>query len=402
MDKICERDVCTGCGLCSNVCPTQAICFKADEEGFVFPVIDDNKCINCARCYKSCPSNNDMEYVEPRRIIAAWSNNEEIIMHSSSGGAFSSLANIVFRMNGVVAGVYYDKLTNTLKHGVAMSVEEIDAMRLSKYYQSNTGNIYQRVKKYLSERTIVLFTGTACQVAAMQSCVTEEERKFLITADILCHGVTNDKVVKAYLKSKERIHKAKIKDFVFRVKSGSKGWWGGGGAKMRLIFENGDIIDTDNQLDTYFVGFNNSLFLRECCYNCHYAGINRISDFTLADYWGAEYDDRFDGKRLYSGISLILVNSQKGEDLLEGLSHEMTLLEANRNLAIENNRSLVSSYPRNKNRNKFFEFLNKGKDYDGIIRKLFRKYYILFYMRKLLLKAIGKHNYEKVKRILKG
>ena len=171
---------------------------------------------------------------------------------------------------------------------------------------------------------------------------------------------------------------------------------------MRLIFENGDIIDTDNQLDTYFVGFNNSLFLRECCYNCHYAGINRISDFTLADYWGAEYDDRFDGKRLYSGISLILVNSQKGEDLLEGLSHEMTLLEANRNLAIENNRSLVSSYPRNKNRNKFFEFLNKGKDYDGIIRKLFRKYYILFYMRKLLLKAIGKHNYEKVKRILKG
>lgn len=400
MNKICAHSSCTGCGLCCNACPTHAISLEADENGFLFPMVEDKKCIDCGKCYKICPSNNKIVRYEPKRMLVGWANDENVVMKSSSGGAFSSLANIVFQKGGVVAGVYYDRATGTLKHGIALSSKELELMRLSKYYQSKTENIYQKVKEYIDKQKVVLFTGTACQVAAMQSFIKEEERMYLITVDVLCHGVTNDKVVKAYLKSKERLSRSKIKDFVFRIKSGTKGWYGG--VRMRLIFENDSIVDTDNQLDTYFVGFNNSLFLRESCYDCRYAGTSRISDFTFADYWGARYDSRFDAKRIYSGISLILVNTQKGAELVKELSHEMTLVDADKNIAIENNKSLTAPYPKNKNRELFFRQLNRGKDFDRIIKRIFRKYYILFYMRKALIVLIGKQNYARLKKILRG
>ena len=378
MDIICEQSKCTGCGLCRNVCPTGAIEMIENQEGFLFPLIKKEKCINCSKCSKRCPVNAKIMRNTPLSVKAGYANDERIAMHSSSGGAFSCLANIIFRNNGVVAGVYYDSADGELKHGIAKNKEELNLMRLSKYYQSNTGEIYSIVSDYLKKHVLVLFTGTACQIAAIQSFVSDEEREYLITADILCHGVTNSKVVKSYLQSKEKKYKSTIKDFFFRIKSGKKGWYGGGGARMRLVFVGDRVVDTDNQTDTYFVGFNNSLFLRNCC------------------------DARITRERFYSGVSLILVNTIIAEKYINELNEEMTMMDADIELAVSSNRSLKMPYLRHKDRENFFTELSKEKDFDGIIRRIFWKYYIDIYVRRLLRMMVGNNGYEKLKKILKG
>lgn len=236
---ICNRMSCTSCGACLNVCRKGAITMQEDEEGFLYPTIDESICVNCNLCRKVCPVNKVMPTSEAS-FYMAWHLDKEVIKKSSSGGVFTALADYVLRRGGVVFGAAKNPNTREVYHIAIDNEQELDKLRLSKYYQSNIGKVYWQVKEMLIQDRFVLFSGTACQVAGLYSALDqwhvnpeiirgENRTRRLITADVLCHGCTSKKIIDCYIKAKERKLKKKIKDYHFRVKTKDVGWHSGGG-----------------------------------------------------------------------------------------------------------------------------------------------------------------------------
>lgn len=226
INDITERMNCTGCAACANVCGKAAISMKEDVEGFYYPQIDAEKCVSCGLCVKICPSNHDIESYSAH-FHMGWHRDGDVVKNSSSGGAFTALCEYTFEKHGVVFGVTKDPETWEVKHKMAYDLDGIREMRGSKYYQSNPGTVYRQVKALLKNKVFVLFTGTACQIAALYSVIGEENLEFLLTVDVLCHGCTSGKVVKCYIEDQERKYRKKVRDFKFRTKDVP--WQAGGG-----------------------------------------------------------------------------------------------------------------------------------------------------------------------------
>lgn len=238
--EICDRILCTACGVCVNICTKNAITMKEDSEGFLYPAIDESICVNCGLCRKVCIINKEIP-TSASSFYMAWHRNDEVLKRSSSGGVFTALAEYVLSRNGVVFGAAKDPETQEVCHIMIDNEKDLDLLRLSKYYQSNTKMVYQHVKEMLMHNRYVLFSGTACQVAGLYSALDRWHigpeiirgggtARRLITADVLCHGCTSRKAVACYIKAKEKQYKKKILDYHFRVKTKDVGWQSGGGA----------------------------------------------------------------------------------------------------------------------------------------------------------------------------
>jgi coenzyme F420-reducing hydrogenase beta subunit len=362
---------------------------RVDDEGFSYPQINSKTCVDCGLCVRICPSNQ--EKVVPKNIAepdfwAGYHLNYEVLMNSSSGGAFSALAEIVLNNNGVVFGVAMDALKMKLCHISASSMDELEPMRLSKYFQSDINDTYCMVKEKLLLEKNVLFSGTACQIAGLLAYLGNTSKDKLITLDILCHGVASKKIVLAYLASQEKKSKNRVKDFKFRIKDGPHGWQGGEGHRMKISFNGGSEFIAERPYDTYFIGFNNNLFLRESCYHCKYCGEKRNSDFTVADYWGCSLED-FSNEQMRKGISLILANSNKAKAMIPELSTRMRLVPANKEEAISHNRALTAPQKRPELRNTFFTMVDKY-GYDGTIERIFRKRFIKYRVKNCIKKLL--------------
>ena len=258
ISQICKRNNCTGCALCEQVCPNKAIAMKIDSEGFRYPVIDDKKCIECGLCIKKCPNNCNVN-TNKSDFYMGWHKDKDILLSSSSGGAFSALADYVLKKDGVVFGVCKDSDTREVRHIYVSSEEELEKLKLSKYYQSNMSDVFSAVKNFLCDDRLVLFTGTACQIAGLYSYLEERTIDNLITVDVLCHGVPSKKVIDAYIESQEKRFKKKVVDFSFRIKEGKMGWRRG--TRMKLSFSDGTHYSFDSKYDTFFLGFNENYFL---------------------------------------------------------------------------------------------------------------------------------------------
>lgn len=224
--EICKREICTGCEACLNICPVKCIWMKLSTEGFAYPVIDESKCINCGKCRKTCPSINDVERNNKSRFFMGWHKSESVLRRSSSGGAFTAIADIVLDQGGIVIGAYYDSKDSTVTHIAIEGKEDLDKLRLSKYYQSSVASTYKFAKEKLKDR-IVLFTGTACQIAGLYKFLGDNPNN-LITVDVLCHGVASKKVIDSYISCKEKKYKKKISSIRFRLKPDDANWQGGG------------------------------------------------------------------------------------------------------------------------------------------------------------------------------
>ncbi len=224
---ICRPDTCTGCGACVQACPKNCIKMFADEQGFLHPKISYDKCVRCRKCEVICPSNAELKGEKESEFYMAVHRDADVLAKSSSGGAFSALADIILSRGGVVFGATVEPVSREIKHIMIENADELDKLRLSKYYQSNTENTYINAKKMLEAGREVLFCGTACQIAGLYQICGHHEK--LITADILCHGVTSKTVVDAYIRSQEKKFKKNISAYRFRVKEGSEGWKNGGG-----------------------------------------------------------------------------------------------------------------------------------------------------------------------------
>ena len=355
------KNQCCGCSACQDVCPKNAITMVEDKEGLLYPVIDENKCIDCGMCCNVCPSINVKTKESLLKAYAAYNKNEKIRLKSSSGGIFTLIAEDILKKNGTVYGAAFDE-NFEVKHIRITNITELEKLRGSKYVQSNCNGIYSKCKRDLDSGMNVLFSGTPCQIEALK-CYLKKSYDNLFCIDIICHGVPSRLVWRKYLQYRVNFAKSKIEQIAFRLKN--EGWKQ---YAVQFVFANGTAYCQNLHKDIFMRGFLKNLYLRPSCYACKFKTKERISDITVADFWGINniYPDIDDDK----GISLVIVHSIKGSNLFEKLKTNMFCIEVNIDNAIKYNKSMIISVKNNIERNKFFsELLN----YD-YIETLIEKY----------------------------
>ena len=334
-----DKNNCTGCRMCEQICPVKAIEMIENEEGFIEPKVSQEKCIDCGLCFKRCPQLNDVNSnrLDKIEVYAAKNKNIKEQKESSSGGIFSVIANYVLENNGIVFGCAFN--SNIVAEHIAIKIkDELYKLRGSKYVQSNTNNTYTEVKRYLDNNKLVLYSGTPCQIAGLKAALNKDYVN-LITADLVCHGVPSPKLFKKYINYLEEKYKSKIKSFEFRNKE-KNGW----GYTAKIVFFNEKKLYINANLDSYYKSFLKSYTFRDVCYNCKYATTERISDITLADYWGIQnkIPDFYDEQ----GISAIIINTQKGKNLFSKLCKDILYIKSDIVSVKEENQNL--KYPSNK------------------------------------------------------
>lgn len=311
---------CSGCRLCEKICPKEAITFSENGEGFYFPNIDLKKCINCGMCLKKCPQINLQQKNKVVGCYAAKTVEEKDLMKGSSGSIFITLAKEFIFSGGVVYASKYDKDLNVITNRID-NANELDEYTGSKYVQGNTLDTFKEAIVDLKSEKKVLYVGTPCQVAGMKRLAEIKGlTKNLFTVDIICHGVPSPKLFKKFLGNLEEKYNDKIVNYEFRCKE-KNGW----GMNSKITFESGKCVHNFNNNNSYFKSFLDGKTYRYSCYECKYAGTDRISDITLGDYWGVEREhSNFDST---NGVSCIIVNTEKGENLMNCIKSKINYIE---------------------------------------------------------------------------
>ena len=380
MIEVEQKSKCCGCYGCYNICPKNAIEMVQDEKGFYYPKVIKEKCINCGLCNQICPISNKTEIINSPKAFAAYNKEEKIRKESSSGGVFTLLAEKILEQNGVVFGAKFDKNFNVI-HSYVEKIEDLEVFRGSKYVQSKIGETYKKAEEFLKNGRLVLFSGTPCQIEGLKKYIRKEYDN-LYTQDIICHGVPSEKVHQKYLKHLEKKIKTEIKEVRHRTKiNGWKKW------TVNITFKNKQNYQQEHDNDIYMKAFLRNISLRDSCYECSFKKKNRISDITLADFWGIEniLPEMDDDK----GTSLVIINSEKGQELFDNVKNNLIVKEVDFEKAISYNPSLIKSEEPDKNRDKFFRDLDK-LDFDKLVKKYIPK-------RSLLRRTLSK-----CKRILKA
>lgn len=352
---ILNRNLCTGCRMCEQICPVQAIKMIENEEGFIEPQIDNEKCIKCGLCAKKCPQLNTVDIedkLDKQIVYAAKNKNVQEQKNSSSGGIFSVLSNYVIENNGFVYGASFDENLK-LSHIRIDNKEDLYKLRGSKYLQSNTKITFTQVKKDLEKDSMVLYVGTPCQIAGLRNYLGKDYEK-LILVDLVCHGVPSQKLFDKYIKWLEKKNKSKILNYQFRNKE--KTYWELG-YKPKVIFEN-KVKFTNGDTDIYVNSFLKGYTLREVCYSCKYTNINRIGDITLGDFWGIghEYPKLYDK----NGVSIIIVNTQKGKNILNKVIKQIKIGEVDINKVLKHAQPLLQPAKRDTFRDNLIEIIDEN------------------------------------------
>ncbi len=360
MIEIKNKSNCCGCTACKNICPKNAIVMLEDEKGFKYPQIDKQKCINCGLCEMVCPILKKSVPIEKMIAYAAINKDETIRMNSSSGGIFTLLAENIIQKGGAVFGVELDENFHA-KHTYIEKIEDIEKFRGSKYMQSELGDSYLKVKEFLEKDRYVLFTGTPCQVGGLKSFLKKEYKK-LYTQDIICHGVPSSKTWDKYLEYRRNVDKLKdLKSIKFRNKN-NYGW---NSYELSFKYEENEVF-IDHNKDLFMKAFLSDIALRDSCYECKFKNKNRKSDILVADFWGIEQvlPEMNDEK----GISLVIINSQKGKKIFEEIKKSVEYKKVDTNLATKNNPSMIKSANYHKNTQEFF--LNiENLEFDELIKR---------------------------------
>lgn len=325
-----ENKICTACGACVNICPKHAIQMKEDEYGFLYPSIDEEKCINCRLCEKVCQNIDALSKNSPSKTLALQSKDYTLSQKSSSGGMFAQIAKYVLSKNGIVFGCAMEKNQDNfeIKHIYIDNEKDLYKLQGSKYVQSDIKNTYREAKQFLEQNRLVIYSGTPCQIAGLKSFL-QKEYSNLICIDLSCEGVPSQKLFNDYIKflEKEKFF-PEIIDFKFRNKQ-KFGWSTQGFTILCKDKKNKLKEKTIFQLtSSYFNLFINGGIHRESCYNCQFTGLNRLSDVTIADCWGIEFEYPNLLKNSLTknrGISLVLINTQKGEEILEKIKENLVI-----------------------------------------------------------------------------
>lgn len=317
--KICDKNLCTGCSACRSVCPQKAIEMKSSDYGFLIPIVDNEKCISCGLCKEVCQANKPARKNSQIKIYACKNKNEEKRITSSSGGVFQEFSKFILEKGGNVYGAVFDDNIEVI-HQKVNNIEDIEKIKKSKYVQSNMENVVTEVREDILEDKFVLFSGTPCQVQALNSRGLRQKEN-LYTIDLVCHGVPSPKIFDEYKKFLESKYNSKIIDVNFRWKDEVST------QNIKIKFENGqEYISNKGNGDIYYNLFLDDIILRDSCYSCQFRDLNRVSDISIADFWGLEkgnYKDFYDKK----GVSLVLINTEKGLNLFEAVKENLDYIE---------------------------------------------------------------------------
>lgn len=363
MVKIGDKEKCSGCGACAQVCPVNCIEMRHDREGFIYPFANVDKCVECGRCNDICPIDNIAKekdcsqiFKEPQ-AFAARIKDDVIREDSSSGGIFSLVANYILEEQGYVYGCILNDKLEAVHIGIS-SKEELHAMRGSKYVQSVIGDTYEEVKKNLKLNKKVLFVGTPCQAAGLYSYLDNKKYPNLVIIDFICHGVPSPMIFKDYIKMQEKQNNSKITEFRFRNKD--KGWNQSGlQLGTKAIYENKmEVRKYPAFKDRYMNAFLDDICLRPSCYNCNFKSVPKVyADITIADFWGInKIDKKMNDKK---GLSLVLINSENGKKIWDIVSEKAEFSQYDFETAIKKNPPLIKSAKNNSSRDKFFNDYDK-------------------------------------------
>ena len=304
MPNLPRNKECTGCLACIDSCKRGAISISI-EHGLRYPNIDNDVCVNCGLCEKHCPVLNSFNHNKRDEIVVkgGWCTNAEVRRHSASGGAFSAMAMYALAEGGYAVGASLNE-DNTVTHKVIHSIDELSVLQNSKYIQSNTTGIYEKVKNLLKNGERVLFSGTPCQTAALHSYLGKDYDN-LVTVDVVCNGVPSNDAINVLIREKKatKILSYRGKDF---------GWNDVYSQGVSYENECGGVFFPLRSKDLFYRIFACGLTHRNSCCDCKFSSLPRYADITIADFWGIK---RFE-EEWNNGISLIIANNKKGEDYI--------------------------------------------------------------------------------------
>jgi len=295
---------------------------QADEEGFLYPNANENMCVGCKLCEKSCPNINvQKDYICEQTGYVVQNRDQNILKESTSGGAFTPIAEYVIRKGGIVYGAAFNENCWTVAHVGVDNISSLVRFRGSKYVQSEMGYTYQKTKKQLDAGRWVCFSGTPCQIQALLMFLKKPYEK-LITVDVECRAVPSPLVLKKYLKVQEKeIGFNNISNVRFRDKT-----YGYSYSTMSIYIKNGAKdyhrgIESDLFLRMFFSGICD----RPSCGSCQFRSTYHKSDFTIWDCFAVDrFAPQLNNNR---GASRITCNSEKAVKIFGAIREKFYLKE---------------------------------------------------------------------------
>lgn len=350
----CVGENCTGCTACASSCPKEAISMHPNEEGFLVPIVDENKCIECGICVQKCQALNKMiSKNKNQQRYFGLKNTNLIRKKSSSGGAFTFIAQKVLNDGGIVCAAVMDEKFE-VSHTFVERVDQLNKMRNTFYVQSKLNDCFVRIKEYLNQGKKVLFVGTPCQVSGLRFFLGRSYENLLLV-DIVCHGVPSPMVFQKFIT--ELKSRGKLTEFKFR--DPESGW---SGYHVSAII-NGKKIMNRLWLQSFNNLFSHNMINRLSCATCQYACYDRQGDITIGDFWGIKKVDSGFADDL--GISLVITNTNQGEKVI--VDHgDICIKEFAKNETVQH--SLIKPSKANPKRSDAFAIL-KSHGYGALSRK---------------------------------
>lgn len=362
MIRITDKSQCCGCEACVQRCPKQCITLHEDNEGFLYPLVDQTVCVDCKLCENVCPVLTPYADRKPLQVLAAINIDEKIRMESSSGGIFTLLAESIIKEGGVVFGARFDDEWQVMLD-FTESIDGLAAFRGSKYVQARTKSTYKQCEKFLKEDRKVLFTGTPCQIAGLHHYLRKDYNN-LITCDFVCHGVPSPKVWRMYLDKVINGAYKTITEIKFRNKDNG---WKAYNFKLTYVANNKINVISSCYRDNLFMrAFLSDMILRPSCHKCNAKEGRSMSDITIADFWRIQlyHQDMDDDK----GTSLVLIHTEKGKKMIDW--SKIKYIISNYDTALSTNMGLKPLTVPNCKRNEFFTELDTTGNLCALIDKL--------------------------------
>ena len=385
MPKLAKTTLCSGCSACYAACPQKAIQMQEDQAGFLTPIVDNAKCIECRRCEQVCPVLNQFDATEPKTCYAAWSENNELRLNSSSGGVFGVLAQSIIDKNGIVFGCAFIENDWRCHHTKARTHAQLKDLLKSKYIQSDLEDSFTECKHELATGKRVLFSGTPCQIAGLLHYLGHSEEN-LLTVEVICHGTPSPDVWKTYLHELQR--REDIKQIVSVDFRNKKENWKNSKLLVRGS-SNGKCTDKKEYSmyhwnDPYMTAFLNNLSLRSSCYHCSCKAGKSHADITLGDFWGFEniHPGLYDEK----GISAVMLHTAKAQEFWIQIQKKLKTLPVSADMILQGNRAYLNSYPQPAGRKYFMRNYHRGIKAAQQMPRLLRIYHRILKRAEMIIK----------------
>lgn len=388
MIKITEKKDCSGCTACASICPKRCIQMQSDNEGFLYPSIDESQCIKCNACDNVCPILNPVtEEEKPQKAYLVQHRNEEVRLDSSAGGAFTAIATVVLQKGGVVFGAAYDKNFH-VQHTYVESVDDLKKFRNSKYVQSELGDSFHMVKDFLRKGRWVCFSGTPCQIEGLSMFLKKTTYEKLVLVDVVCHGVPSPLIWNKYLEY-QNVFNDKPDNIRFRDK-----FFGYKYSTMSIIRKGKTEYHAGSQLDPMLRAFFSDICDRPACYECQFKKRYRVSDITVWDCFSVyNFDKKMDDDK---GTTRVLCHNNKGIDVIREAEKYAVCKEIPAEHLVKGVKEMFESVKINEKRKQFFsdaQVMN-GKDLLGKYYPITAKVKVKTQIRTFLL-ASGVYSFAK-------